>query len=155
MRQQKSRLVVDEITTHLPGLSPVESMKLCARFGGVRLASDGSVLVLREIESRLNLAARRTGCLLVPFHRLDQCRHQRLQAFATDPVRCLPQNDYRLADRLDVDQPTGLRHRAARGGVAPQPPHRVLSVKVGDCNEFIENACLLGAPCNCTVGPKR
>ena len=85
----------------------------------------------------------------VPFHRLDQCRQQRFQAFATDAVRRLPQNDYRLADRLVVDPPTGLRRRAARGGVAPQQPHRVLSVKAGGCNEFIENACLLGAPCNC------
>ena len=85
----------------------------------------------------------------VPFHRLDQYRHQRLQAFAADAVRCLPQNDYRLANRLVVDPPTGLRLRAARGGVAPQQPHRVLSVKTGARNEFIENACLLGAPGNC------
>ena len=85
----------------------------------------------------------------VPFHRLDQYRHQRLQAFAADSVRCLPQNDYRLTDRLAVDPPTGLPLRAARGGVAPQQPHRVLSVKAGDHNEFVENACLLGAPGNC------
>ena len=56
----------------------------------------------------------------VPFHRLDQCRYQRFQAFATDAVRCLPQNDYRFADRLVIDPPTGLRRRAARGGVAPR-----------------------------------
>ena len=84
----------------------------------------------------------------VPFHRLDQYRHQRLQAFATDAVRCLPRHDYRLANRLVVDPPTGLRLRAARGGVAPRQPHRVRSVKPGDCNEFIENARLPGAPGN-------
>ena len=47
------------------------------------------------------------------FRRLPQMR-----------FRCLPQNDYRLADRLVVDPPTGFRLRAARGGVAPQQPHR-------------------------------
>ena len=87
--------------------------------------------------------------MAVPFHRLDQRRYQRLQAFATDSVRCLPQNDYCLTDRLVVDPPTGLPLRAACGGVAPQQPHRVLSVKAGDRNEFVENACLLGAPGNC------
>ena len=85
----------------------------------------------------------------VPFHRLDQYRPQRLQAFATDAVRCLPQNDDRLTDRLVVDPPTGLRLRAARASGAPQPPHRGLSVKAGNRNEFVENACLLGAPGNC------
>ena len=38
----------------------------------------------------------------VPFHRLDQRRDQRLQAFAADAVGCLPQNDDHLAHRLVV-----------------------------------------------------
>ena len=49
---------MDEITAYLPGLSPVENKELCVRFAGGRLSSDGGVLVLREIEKRLGLAAR-------------------------------------------------------------------------------------------------
>ena len=55
---------MDEATPYLPGLSPVESKELCARFDGGRLSSDGGVLVLREIEKRLGLAVRLAGCLI-------------------------------------------------------------------------------------------
>ncbi len=54
---------MNEITAYLPGLSPVENKKVCARFDGGRLSSDGGVLMLREIENRLGLAARLAGCL--------------------------------------------------------------------------------------------
>ncbi len=54
---------MDETTPYLPGLSPVENKQLCARFDGGRLSSDGGVLVLREIEKRLGLAACLAGCL--------------------------------------------------------------------------------------------
>ena len=54
---------MDEITAYLPGLSPVENKELCVRFDGGQLSSDGGVLVLREIEKRLGLAARLAGCL--------------------------------------------------------------------------------------------
>ena len=59
----KPELTMDEITAYLPGLSPVENKELCVRFDGGRLSSDGGVLVLREIEKRLGLAARLAGCL--------------------------------------------------------------------------------------------
>lgn len=39
----------------LPGLSPVGGKPLVARFDGGRLSSDGGVLALREIESRLGV----------------------------------------------------------------------------------------------------
>ncbi len=52
-----------ETIAYLPGLSPVENKELCARFDGGRLSSDGGVLVLREIEKRLGLAARLASCL--------------------------------------------------------------------------------------------
>ncbi len=54
---------MNETIAYLPGLSPVENKELCARFDGGRLSSDGGVLVLREIEKRLGLAARLAGCL--------------------------------------------------------------------------------------------
>ena len=60
---RETRLTMDEITAYLPGLSPVENKELCVRFAGGRLSSDGGVLVLREIEKRLGLAARLAGCL--------------------------------------------------------------------------------------------
>jgi hypothetical protein len=49
---------MNETIAYLPGLSPVESKEVCARFDGGRLSSDGGVLMLREIEKRLGLAAR-------------------------------------------------------------------------------------------------
>jgi hypothetical protein len=54
---------MNESTSYLPGLSPVENKDLCARFDRGRLSSDGGVLVLREIENRLGLATRLAGCL--------------------------------------------------------------------------------------------
>ena len=60
---------MDEITAYLPGLSPVENKELCVRFDGGRLSSDGGVLVLREIEKRLGLAARlKMGGLVVAIY---------------------------------------------------------------------------------------
>jgi len=54
---------MDETIAYLPGLSPIENKELHGRFDGGRLSSDGGVLVLREIEKRLGLAARLAGCL--------------------------------------------------------------------------------------------
>ena len=51
---------MDEPTAYLPELSPIENKEVCAPFDGGRLSSDGGVLVLREIEKRLVLAARLT-----------------------------------------------------------------------------------------------
>ena len=42
-------------TPFLPGLSPVQSKVLTASFDGGRMSSDGGVLVLREIASRLDI----------------------------------------------------------------------------------------------------
>ena len=47
---------MNQTIAYLPGLSPVESKELCARFDGGRLSSDGGVLLLRGIEKRLGLA---------------------------------------------------------------------------------------------------
>lgn len=49
---------MNETTPYLPGLSPVAGKELHARFDGGRLSSDGGVLLLREIENGLGLAAR-------------------------------------------------------------------------------------------------
>ena len=60
----KPGLTMDEITAYLPGLSPRSRTRNCASgstAAGCRRTA--AVLVLREIEKRLGLAARLAGCL--------------------------------------------------------------------------------------------
>src|SRR6266851_3242774 len=47
-----------DVTPFLPGLSPVQGKAVVARFDGGRLSSEGGLLALREIETRLGLAHR-------------------------------------------------------------------------------------------------
>ena len=47
-----------DLTLPLPGLSPVAGKQIVARFDGGRLSSDGGLLVLHEIERRLEVADR-------------------------------------------------------------------------------------------------
>ena len=53
-------------TLPLPGLSSIEGKAVVARFDGGRLSSDGGLLVLREIEQRLNVAERLAACIEDP-----------------------------------------------------------------------------------------
>ena len=55
-----------DLTPFLPGLSPVQSKAVVARFDGGRLSSEGGLLALREIERRLGLADRLANCLVDP-----------------------------------------------------------------------------------------
>src|ERR1700748_171418 len=55
-----------DVTPFLPGLSPVQGKAVVARFDGGRLSSEGGLLALREIESRLGLADRLAACLKDP-----------------------------------------------------------------------------------------
>ena len=55
-----------EVTPALPGLSPVAGKPIIARFDGGQLSSDGGVLALREIESRLGIAERLSACVADP-----------------------------------------------------------------------------------------
>jgi hypothetical protein len=54
---------MNQLSLCLPGLSPVGEKEIVARFDGGRLSSDGGVLLLREIETRLGLADRLAACL--------------------------------------------------------------------------------------------
>jgi len=47
----------------LPGLSPVESLDVHARFDGGALSSDGGILLLRELERDLKVADTLAACL--------------------------------------------------------------------------------------------
>ena len=60
---QKIRPAMNKDNLFLPGLSPVESLEIHARFDGGSLSSDGGVLILREIEKRLNFAGMLASCL--------------------------------------------------------------------------------------------
>jgi|SRR5215207_4420845 len=55
-----------EDTPALPGLSPICGHPIIARFDGGQLSSDGGVLALREIESRLGIADRLAACVADP-----------------------------------------------------------------------------------------
>ncbi len=48
----------------LPGLSPAGGKQVIARFDGGHLSSDGGLLVLCEVEQRLDLARRLAACIV-------------------------------------------------------------------------------------------
>ena len=52
-----------EATLILPGLSPIGGKDITATFDGGHLSSDGGVLILREIEKRLGIAAMLSACV--------------------------------------------------------------------------------------------
>ncbi len=72
----------------LPGLSPLDGRPLIARFDGGYLSSDGGLLVLREIEQRLNVAQRLAACIRDPrdpsrvVHHLDAIIRTRMLMIA-------------------------------------------------------------------------
>src|SRR5512132_4318574 len=55
--QQEAPLTMTEAALFLPGLSPVGGKTITATFDGGKLSSNGGVLILREIERKLGLAA--------------------------------------------------------------------------------------------------
>jgi len=55
-----------EPTSLLPGLSPVAGKPVHARFDGGRLTSDAGILLLAEIERRLEIAERLARCIEDP-----------------------------------------------------------------------------------------
>ncbi len=61
--QQKIRPAMQEDNLFLPGLSPLGRHEISARFDGGALSSDGGVLILREIERKLNFAGMIASCL--------------------------------------------------------------------------------------------
>jgi hypothetical protein len=54
---------MNEHSEYLPGLSPVDRRHVKVAFDGGLLSSDGGVLLLREAERKLGIAARLAGCL--------------------------------------------------------------------------------------------
>jgi len=60
---EKAAPAMPDDNLFLPGLSPVEGREIIARFDGGSLSSDGGVLLLRQIESKLKFADRLAACL--------------------------------------------------------------------------------------------
>jgi hypothetical protein len=54
---------MDEHSEYLPSLSPVDRKHVKVAFDGGLMSSDGGVLLLREAERKLGIAARLAGCL--------------------------------------------------------------------------------------------
>ena len=92
-----------ETTAALPGLSPVGGKPVIARFDGGHLSSDGGLLVLREVEQRLDVAGRLAACITDPrdpdrvVHGLDEIIRFRLLMIAAG------YEDGNDADRLRTD----------------------------------------------------
>jgi Transposase DDE domain group 1 len=62
-RFREATPAMNDPTLPLPGLSPVGSKSVVAKFDGGLLSSDGGVLVLREVEQRLRVADRFAACI--------------------------------------------------------------------------------------------
>jgi len=92
-----------ETTPALPGLSPVGGKPVIARFDGGHLSSDGGLLVLREVERRLDVAGRLAACIADPrdpervVHGFDEIIRFRLLMIAAG------YEDGNDADRLRTD----------------------------------------------------
>jgi len=92
-----------EPTPALPGLSPVGGKPVIARFDGGHLSSDGGLLVLREVERRLDVDGRLAACIADPrdpdrvVHGLDEIIRFRLLMIAAG------YEDGNDADRLRTD----------------------------------------------------
>src|SRR3954454_18563358 len=88
----------------------------------------------------------RAGDARAALHRLHENRRQRLQALAADPVRCLPEHDQRLVDRLVIKAPLRPWCRAPVGLPAAEHAHGVLAMRTGYRDELVQDAPLLGPP---------
>jgi hypothetical protein len=80
--------------------------------------------------------------MFVSFHGINEERHQRLQAFAADSIRRLPDHNQRLTDRIVIKSARWSR-RAPLDLLAAEYPHGVLAVKAGHRCELIQDAAFL------------
>jgi len=98
-------------TPTVPSLSPVGGKPVIARFDGGHLSSDGGVLVLREVEQRLDVAGRLAACIADPrdpervVHGFDEIIRFRLlmERSSASSVIAAGYEDGNDADRLRTD----------------------------------------------------
>ena len=133
-----------DVTPFLPGLSPVQGKAVVARFDGGRLSSEGGLLALREIESRLGLADRLATCLKDPrapervVHRLAEIIRFRILMIAAG------YEDGNDADSLRADPMFKLaldRWSAAINGLtlAPSPRGSQVRTRLSAGGRWIRN----------------
>lgn len=107
-----------ETTAALPGLSPVGGKPVIARFDGGHLSSNGGLLVLREVERRLDVAGRLAACFTDPrdpdrvVHGIDEIIRFRLLMIAAG------HEDGNDADRLRTDPVFKLAMERLEDGAA-------------------------------------
>jgi hypothetical protein len=93
-----------EDTLALPGLSPVSSEALIARFDGGEMSSDGGLVALREIEAQLGVAGRLAACPQ------EWRAPERIQHSMTERLRLRLQMiaaDYEDGDSADTGKKSG------------------------------------------------
>src|SRR6478735_1204520 len=73
-------------------------------------------------------------------HRLNENGRQWLEALAADPVRCLPDHDQRLADRLVIEAPLRPWRRAPCRLSTAEHAHGVLAMETGHRDELVQDA---------------
>ena len=81
--------------------------------------------------------------MTMAFHRLDQCRNDRLQALAANSIRCLPQHDQRLALGCSVDAPRRPWRGTLGRWTGAQHAHCVLAMVACRSRELVNDRLLV------------
>ncbi len=81
--------------------------------------------------------------MAVAFHRRDQTGQDRFEAFPTDAIGSLPDNDERVADRLRRDLLGRDRSIVAERAGSGEQPNGLLAMAAGEGNEFIQYSCFI------------
>src|SRR4051794_34537740 len=87
----------------------------------------------------------------VALHRFDQDGNQRLQPFATDAIRSLPDNNQRFTNGIVIKSAVRSWLGPSFLGPVPQQTHDVLAVKPTHRNKLVENARLFGSLASCVT----
>jgi hypothetical protein len=79
----------------------------------------------------------------VLFQGRNQVGQDRLEPLATNPVRCLPEEDESLADRFVISAPRSRGGSGRDGAVGREQADSVLAMARGHCDELVEYLGLL------------
>ncbi len=154
---------MDDLTLPLPGLSSVAGRPVKACFDGGSLSSDAGVLVLREVEGRLDVAERLARCLddphdpaLITHSLADMIRFRMLMIAAgyedgndaaslrLDPVFKMAQR-IALSGRHLASQPTAGSHRLDAVGTRHVQPVRRRPGRTGQGDADLNRRALIVA----------
>ena len=79
----------------------------------------------------------------VPLQGGDETRQDRLETFATDAVRCFPQDDEGLAHRLVIGTPSHGEHVGSEGIVGGEQSDGMLAMAASHSDELVEDLGLV------------